>query len=175
MNAEDTKSYRHKSQAQLVKAIEDTKTLSQLFALIQKEQIQIQMHAQSGASNLKPRRLAAPNPVTETDNPFERLKAEVIKSVTGKTGVQEAVPKGYIRKPKAELLKEIDECTSLSQLFAIIQHEDITIYMHSNTDASSLNPRKLVKLTASDIISKKDTPFERLKAEVRKAVSEREE
>ena len=174
MNAEDTKSYRHKSQAQLVKAIENTKTLSQLFALIQKEQIHIQMHAQSGASNIKPKRLAVPKPVTETDNPFERFKAEVIKSVTGKTDVQES-PKGYIKKPKQELLKEIDECTSLSQLFALIQHEDITIYMHSNSDASSLNPRRLVKLTANDIIRKKDTPFERLKAEVRKAVSERDD
>ncbi len=174
MNAEDTKSYRHKSQAQLVKAIEETKTLSQLFALIQKEQIHIQMHAQSGASNLKPRRLAVPKPVTETDNPFERLKAEVIKSVTGKTEAEET-PRGYQHKSKQELLKAVDECTTLSQLFALIQHEDITIYMHSNSDASSLNPRKLVKLTASDIISKKDTPFERLKAEVRKTVSERDE
>lgn len=172
MNAADTKGYRNKSQAQLVKAIEETKTLSQLFALIQKEKIQVQMHAQSGASNLKPRRLSAPKPVTETDNPFERFKEEVIKSVTG---VTETPKRGYQGKSKEELLRAVDECTSISQLFALIQHEDITIYMHSNTDASSLNPRKLIKLTASDIISKKDTPFERLKAEVRKAVSERED
>ncbi|HCA04581.1 MAG TPA: hypothetical protein DEO32_01645 [Ruminococcaceae bacterium] len=172
MDAADTKAYRNKSQAELVKAIEQTKTLSQLFALIQKEHIQVQMHAQSGASNLKPKKLSRPVPVTETDNPFQRFKEEVIKSVTG---VTEAPKKGYIGKPKDELLKAVDECTSLSQLFALIQHEDITIYMHANTDASSLNPRKLIKLTANDIISKKDTPFERLKTEVRKAVSERDE
>ena len=59
---------------------------------------------------------------------------------------------GYKKKSKAQLLKAIDECQSLSQLFALIQHENIVIRMHSQ------------------IISKKDTPLERLKAEVRKSV-----
>ena len=172
MNAADSKSYRNKSQDRLVKAIEETKTLSQLFTLIQKENIRIQMHAQSGASNLKPRKLAPPKPVTETDNPFERFKAEVIRSVTGKT--EPEIPRGYQHKPKQELLDAIDSCTTLSQLFALIQHEDIEIQMHAQSNASGGFPRKLVKLTAKDIISKKDTPFERLKEEVRKSVSERD-
>lgn len=172
MNAGDSKSYRRQSQAQLVRAIEETKTLSQLFALIQKENIQVQMHAQSGASNLNPRKLAPHKPVTETDNPFERFKAEVIRTVTGDTEPQ--IPRGYQHKSKQELLAAVDNCTTLSQLFALIQHEDIVIQMHAQSDASSIHPRKLVKLTAKDIISRKDTPFERLKAEVYKSVSERD-
>jgi hypothetical protein len=176
MNAPDSKSCRHQSKAQLVKAIEETKTLSQLFALIQKEHIQIPMHAQSGASNLKPQKLAPPKPVTETDNPFARLKAEVIRAVTGQVNAPKpTVAHGYRHKSRQELLRLVEEATSLSQLFALIQHEDIVIYMHAQSDASGMHPRKLVKLTAQDIIRQKDTPFERLKAEVYKAVSERDE
>lgn len=80
--------------------------------------------------------------------------------------------KGYRKKSKPELLKEIDRCTSLSQLFALIQHENIVIQMHTQSGASNLKPKKL---TSKEIIDKKDTPFERLKAEVRKSVSERDD
>ena len=75
---------------------------------------------------------------------------------------------GYKRKSKSELLKEIDKCTSLSQLFALIQHEGIVLQMHSQSGASNLKPKSL---GPKEIIDKKDTPFERLKAEVRKAVA----
>lgn len=74
---------------------------------------------------------------------------------------------GYKKKSKAQLLKAIDECQSLSQLFALIQHENIVIRMHSQSGASNLTPQKL---TPNEIISKKDTPLERLKTEVRKSV-----
>lgn len=76
---------------------------------------------------------------------------------------------GYRKKSKPELLKAIDECTTLSQLFALIQLEGIVIQMHCQSGASNLKPKKL---TAGEIIDKKDTPFERLKAEVRKSVAE---
>ena len=173
MDAADSKSFRNKNQAQLIEAIKQTKTLSQLFALIQHEGIVVQMHAQSGASNLTPRRLSPPKPVTETDNPFERFKKEVIKAVTGETEPEPVQARGYRHKSKEELLELIDKCDSLSQLFALIQHEDIVIHMHAQSDASNVDPRRLVKLTAKDIISKKDTPFERLKEEVRKSVLQR--
>ncbi len=75
---------------------------------------------------------------------------------------------GYKRKSKAELIKEIDKCTSLSQLFALIQHEGIVLQMHSQSGASNLKPKSL---GPKEIVDKKDTPFERLKAEVRKAVA----
>ena len=63
---------------------------------------------------------------------------------------------GYKKKSKAQLLKAIDECQSLSQLFALIQHENIVIRMHSQSGASNLTPQKL---TPNEIISKKDTPL----------------
>lgn len=74
---------------------------------------------------------------------------------------------GYSKKTKSQLLKAIDECQSLSQLFALIQHEEIVIQMHTQSGASNLTPKKL---GPKEIIDKKDTPFERLKAEVRKSV-----
>ena len=80
-----------------------------------------------------------------------------------------ATVRGYRKKSKAELLKAIDGCTSLSQLFALIQLEGIVIQMHSQSGASNLTPKTL---GPGEIISKKDTPLERLKAEVRKAVEE---
>ena len=83
--------------------------------------------------------------------------------------------KSFRHQSKAQLVKEIEETKTLSQLFALIQKEQIHIQMHAQSDASSVNPRKLVKLTAQDIIRQKDTPFERLKAEVYKAVSERDD
>ena len=76
---------------------------------------------------------------------------------------------GYSKKSKTELLKAIDECTTLSQLFALIQLEGIVIQMHSQSGASNLKPKTL---GPGEIIDKKDTPFERLKAEVRKSVAE---
>lgn len=74
---------------------------------------------------------------------------------------------GYKKKSKQKLLKEIDACKSLSQLFALIQHENIVIQMHSQPGASNL---KAKKLSPKEIIEKKDTPLDRLKAEIKKAV-----
>ncbi|MEE1061188.1 MAG: hypothetical protein UH080_05110 [Ruminococcus sp.] len=74
---------------------------------------------------------------------------------------------GYKRKNKAQLLKAIDECVSLSQLFALIQHENITMQMHSQPGASNLAPKVL---SSKEIIAKKDTPLERLKTEIKNTV-----
>ena len=83
--------------------------------------------------------------------------------------VNNAYLSGYKKMNIPELLKAIDECTSLSQLFALIQHEQIEIQMHAQEGASNLTPRKLEpKLQIDTELS----PFERFKAEVIKSVSE---
>lgn len=74
---------------------------------------------------------------------------------------------GYRKKTQSQLLKEIDKCESISQLFALIQHENISLQMHSQSGASNIIVRKL---GSKEIIDKKDTPFERLKTQVRRAV-----
>ena len=75
--------------------------------------------------------------------------------------------RGYRKKSRDELVRAIQDCTSLSQLFALIQLEGITLQMHSQPGASNLAPRRL---TPQDIIRNNDTPLERLKAEVLKAI-----
>ena len=72
-----------------------------------------------------------------------------------------AVLSGYKRKSKEALLKAIDECTSLSQLFALIQHEQIEIQMHAQDGASGVKQKKL---SPQDIIANKELPLDRLKA-----------
>lgn len=94
---------------------------------------------------------------------YERLVKRV-KSV----GVR-----GYRRKTKEQLLKEIDACKSLSQLFALIQHEGIVLRMYSQPGASNLTPKKLYPKEIID--NKEDTPFERLRIRVRKAVEQYDE
>ena len=76
-------------------------------------------------------------------------------------------PRGYRKKSREELISAIQGCTSLSQLFALIQLEGITLQMHSQPGASNLAPRSLAP---QDIIRNNDTPLERLKAEVLKAI-----
>lgn len=75
--------------------------------------------------------------------------------------------KGYRKKTQSQLLAEIDRCKSISQLFALIQHENISLQMHSQSGASNITVRKL---GSKEIIDKNDTPFERLKNQVRMAV-----
>ena len=73
--------YQKKTKEQLLAAIDGCKTISQLFALIQSERIVIQMHAQSGASNLRPKKLSQNGSDDVNDTPLERLKVEVRKAV----------------------------------------------------------------------------------------------
>ena len=70
---------------------------------------------------------------------------------------------GYRHKTTEELVKAIDECTSLSQLFALIQHEHITIQMLTRPGASNLAPKIL---SPKEITGNRDTPFERLRKQV---------
>ena len=80
---------------------------------------------------------------------------------------------GYRRKTKEQLLKEIDACKSLSQLFALIQHEGIVMRMYSQPGASNLTPKKLYPKEI--MTNKEDTPLERLRLRVRKAVEQYDE
>ncbi|MBQ6387550.1 MAG: hypothetical protein IJH96_02900 [Ruminococcus sp.] len=152
--------YRKKSRDELVRAIQECTTLSQLFALIQWEGISLPMHAQTGASNLAPRRLTPKDIVRNSDTPLERLKAEVLKAIG-------YVPPQWEPKDQTRLLGAIDRTESLSELFALIRQEGIRMQMHSQPGASNLTPRVLSRTETEE----KNTPFERLKEEVRKAVA----
>lgn len=166
MNNANTLHYRKKPIPQLLKAIDDCTSLSQLFALIQHEQIEIQMHAQSDASNVTPRKLSTSEIIGNRDLPLDRLKNEVKK----------AVCLNYV-PPKSDsgdsaLIGEIRATKTLSELFALLRREHIVLQMHAQSGASNLTPKQLEpKLQLDTDVS----PFERFKAEVVKSLSEKQE
>lgn len=73
--------------------------------------------------------------------------------------------KGYKKKTKDELIKAIDECKSISQLFALVQHEQIELRMQSMCSASNLPPR-----TPNIPKDPTESPLARLKDAVRQCV-----
>lgn len=74
---------------------------------------------------------------------------------------------GYKKKKnKQELLKAIDKCKSISQLFALVQHEEINMRMHTLPGASNIPPKRLEIRN----IDPNSTPLDRLKAAVKLTV-----
>ena len=163
MEQTGARGYKRKPKYILLKEIDRCTSLSQLFALIQHEGIEIQMHAQSGASNLTPRKLTVTE-LAKEQLPLERLKTEVKKAVWNR---YDAAPQ---TAEDTELVKKIRQTKTLNELFALIKKENIIIQMHAQTGASNLTPRKLEPAAITDT---NDAPFERLKAEVIKSVSNR--
>ncbi len=163
MNNSYLSGYKKKNIPELLKAIDNCTSLSQLFALIQHEQIEIQMHAQDGASNLTPRKLTAKDIVGNRDFPLDRLKNEVKRAVC----INYVPPKHG--GDNSAIVNAIRETKTLSELFTLIQKENIKIPMHAQSGASNLTPKKLEpKLQIDTELS----PFERFKAEVIRSVSE---
>ncbi len=72
---------------------------------------------------------------------------------------------GYKKKTKAQLLKAVDDCVSISQLFALVQHEGLVLQMQSLPGASNI-PKK--ELPTGDKIQK--SPLESLKDRVKIAI-----
>ncbi|MBQ7133488.1 MAG: hypothetical protein IJO20_03235 [Ruminococcus sp.] len=72
---------------------------------------------------------------------------------------------GYKKKTKTQLLKAVDECVSISQLFALVQHEGLVLQMQSLPGASNISPKKLPTGEAV-----KKSPLENLKDRVKTAI-----
>ncbi|MDO4747782.1 MAG: hypothetical protein Q4A12_01260 [Eubacteriales bacterium] len=72
---------------------------------------------------------------------------------------------GYKKKTKVELLKAVDDCVSISQLFALVQHEGLVLQMQSLPGASNISPKKLSTGEAA-----MKSPIENLKNRVKTAI-----
>lgn len=144
--------YKSKTKSELLKAVDECKSISQLCALVQHEGITIQMQCLPGASNIPKKQLLTGEMLAKSslDNLKDRVKSEIL---------------GYKKKTKTELLKEVDECRSISQLCALVQHEGITIQMQCLPGASNI-PKK--KLPTGELVVK--SPLDNLKDRVRNAV-----
>lgn len=73
---------------------------------------------------------------------------------------------GYKKKTKAQLLKAVDECVSISQLCALIQHEGIVIQMQCHSLASNL-PKKVLPIGEDAVKSPLDNLKERVKEQIK--------
>ena len=143
--------YKKKTKSELLKAIEECKSISQLCALVQHEGITIQMQCLSGASNIPKKNLPIGELAVKSslDNLKERVKMEVL---------------GH-KKNKSELLEAVEECESISQLCALVRHEGITIQMQCLPGASNI-PKK--NLPTGEMVV--NSPLDNLKDRVRNAV-----
>ncbi len=72
---------------------------------------------------------------------------------------------GYRKKSKSELIKAVNDCKSISQLCALIQHEDIVIQMQCLPGASNIPTKKLD--TGQTVIK---SPLDSLKERVLNAI-----
>ena len=72
---------------------------------------------------------------------------------------------GYKKKTKAELLKAVDDCLSISQLCALVQHEGLVLQMQCRPGASNI-PKK--QLPTGEMVEK--SPLDNLKDRVKIAI-----
>lgn len=145
-------SYKKKTKSELLKAVDECKSISQLCALVQHEGLTLYMQCLPGASNIPKKNLLTGEMMMNSslDNLKERIKTEVL---------------GYKKKTKSELLEAVEECESISQLCALVQVEGITIQMQCLPGASNI-PKK--KLPTGELVAK--SPLDTLKERVRNAV-----
>ena len=72
---------------------------------------------------------------------------------------------GYKKKSKAELLEAVDECVSISQVCALVQHEGLVLQMQCLPGASNI-PKK--ELSTGEMVVK--SPLDSLKDRVKIAI-----
>ena len=136
----------------LLKAIDDCRSINELFALVHHEGIEIRMRSQSAASNIDYKPLAK-NPGIL---PLETLKKQV----------REAAIEASRTHTTEQLLRAIETCPTIDKLFELVKNEHIVIQMKSFNSASSLPQQKPSDM---QLIPDK-SPLDRLKEQVADAV-----
>ena len=136
----------------LLKAIDDCRTIGELFALVRREGIMIQMRSQSAASNIQ----YTPLPKNPGVLPLDTLKKQV----------REAVIDANRKHTKEQLVRAVETCPTIDKLFELVKNEHIVIRMKSFSSASNLPQNKPAEM---ELIPDK-TPLDRLKEQVVEAV-----
>ena len=136
----------------LLKAIDDCQSINQLFALVHREGIVIQMKSMNSASNIPYR----PLPKNPGILPLEALKKQV----------REAAIAAYGRRSKEQLIRAVETCPTIDKLFELVKNEHIVIRMKSFNSASCLPQQKPDDM---ELMPDK-TPLDRLKEQVVEAV-----
>ena len=133
----------------LLRAVDNCQTVEQIFSFVKNTGLVIQMKSQQSASSLpKP----APVPLPQK-SPLESLKSQV----------KAAVLEAERREKKEDILRQIDSCNTIVQIFQLVQRHNIVIQMKSQQSASCL-PMKKVPLIPDK------SPLDSLKEQVKDAV-----
>ncbi|MBR1533506.1 MAG: hypothetical protein IJ639_04015 [Ruminococcus sp.] len=136
----------------LLKAIDDCRSINELFALVHREGIVIQMRSQSSASNIAYK----PLPKNPGVLPLDTLKKQVREAAIEASRVHST----------EQLIRAIETCPTIDKLFELVKNEHIVIQMKSFNSASNLPQRKPSEM---QMIPDK-SPLDRLKEQVVDAV-----
>ena len=145
--------YRKKSTPELLKAIDECKSINQLFALVQHEGIVIQMKSSENAASNIPFR---PLPERPDVLPLEKLKKQVREAVLQRAKVH----------TKEELIRAVETCPSIDKLFELVKNEKIVIQMKSQQSASCLP----AKVFSEADFNPEYSPLDKLKDQVKAAI-----
>ena len=134
---------------ELLRAVDNCQTIEQVFAFVKHSGLVIRMKSQQSASSLpKPTPLAMPRQA-----PLDSLKRQV------KAAIYEAER----REKRDDILRRIDSCNTVVQIFQLVKQYNIVIQMKSQQSASCL-PMKKVPLIPDK------SPLDSLKEQVKDAV-----
>ncbi len=136
----------------LLKAIDDCRSINELFALVHREGIVIRMRSQSSASNIR----YQPLPKNPGVLPLETLKKNV----------REAAIEAYQKHTKEQLIHAVETCPTIDKLFELVKNERIVIQMKSFHSASNLPQAKPSEM---ELIPDK-SPLDMLKERVVEAI-----
>ena len=145
---------RKKPLNDLLRAIDDCRSINELFALVHREGIVIRMHSLNSASNID----IKPLPENPGVLPLETLKEQV----------RQAAIDAAREDRKERLIHAVETCPSIDKLFELVKNEHIVIQMKSFSSASNLPQQKPPEKPL-----KPDTaPLDRLKKQVMQAVND---
>ena len=142
----------------LLKAIDDCRSINELFALVRSEGIEIRMRSQSAASNI------AYQPLQKNPGilPLDVLKKNVREAAI------EAARTHPAEHTQDQLIRAIETCPTIDKLFELVKNEHIVIQMKSFNSASNLP-----QVPPSQMQLKPDkSPLDMLKEQVINAVRE---
>ena len=137
---------------ELLKAIDECQSINELFALVHREGIVIQMRSQSSASNIQYK----PLPKNPGILPLETLKKNV----------REAAIEASRKHSKEQLLHAVATGPTIDKLFELVKNEHIVIQMKSFHSASNLPQKKPSEMELMPASS----PLDRLKEQVMEAI-----
>ena len=141
----------------LLKAIDDCRSINELFALVRHEGVDIRMKSQSSASNIAYKPLPNNPGVLPLDMLKKNVREAAIESARAHSG----------EHTQEQLIRAIETCPTIEKLFELVKNEHIVIQMKSFNSASNLPQMKPSEM---QLIPDK-SPLDRLKEQVIDAVS----